>query len=144
MKKRRLDALAFEPSRSQRKALYRFNRVIEKGDLRPHGGDDEVQCKGNVELQPAAQKDDKSKNKPKPRKTEFSLIDELHYVEHSYRPANAPAPVYKFEVGWPPPMISSSRISFTGGLITGVDGARIIYKREVRVIQRVSSLRSQR
>ena len=106
MKQRRLDALAFEPSRSQRKALYRFNRVIETGGLGPDGGNDKVQCKVDIEPQPAEQKDknDKSKNKPKPRKTEFSLVDELHHVEHSYRPGNAPAPVYKFEVGRPAPM----------------------------------------
>jgi hypothetical protein len=115
MKKRRLDALAFQPSRSQRKALYRFNRVIERGELGSHGGDDKVQREVGVEPHPVAQrdKDDKSKNKPKPRKMEFSLIDELHHVEHSYRPGNAPAPVHKFEVGLPPPMVSSSRISFS-------------------------------
>ena len=28
----RLDALAFEPTRSHRKALYRFNRLIVDGD----------------------------------------------------------------------------------------------------------------
>jgi len=101
MKKRSLDALAFEPSRSQRKALYRFNRVIEKGDLGPHGGDDEVQRKADVEPQLVAQKgnSDKNKNKPKPRKVEFSLIDELHQVEYSCGLGNAPAPVHTFEVG---------------------------------------------
>ena len=106
-KKGRLDALALEPSRSQRKALYRFNRAIEKGEPGPNGGDDKMQRKADVEPQPAAQKDkpDKSKNKPKPRKMEFSLIDELHHVEHGYRLDNAHAPVYKFEVGQPLPMI---------------------------------------
>lgn len=54
MKKLRLDALAFEPSRSQRKALYRFNRVVEKGELGSHGGDDQVQRKEDMELQPSA------------------------------------------------------------------------------------------
>ncbi len=122
MKKRRLDALAFEPSRSQRKALYRFNRAIEYGELGPHGGDDKVQRNANVEPQPAAQKDksDKSKNKPKPRKMEFSFIDELHHVEHSYRLGNTHAPVYKFEVGQPLPMIFFSH-RFVEELITGVD-----------------------
>jgi hypothetical protein len=107
IKKRSLDALAFEPSRSQRKALYRFNRVIEKGELGPHGGDDKVQREADVEPQPAAQQDknDKSKNKPKPRKVKFSLIDELHHVEYRYRLGNAPAPVHKFEVGQFLPMI---------------------------------------
>ena len=102
-KKRRLDALALEPSRSQRKALYRFNRAIEKGELGPHGGDDKVQSNGDVEQQPATQKDkpDTSKNKPKPRKMEFSLIDELYHVEYSYSLDNAHAPVHKFEVGQP-------------------------------------------
>lgn len=101
MKKRRLDALALEPSRSQRKTLYRFNRAIENGELGPHEGDDKVKRKVDVELQPAAQKDksDKSKNKPKPRKMEFSFIDELHRVEHSYRLGDEHAPVSKFEVG---------------------------------------------
>jgi arginine-tRNA-protein transferase len=56
-RRRRLDALAFEPSRSQRKALYRFNRVIEEGELRPHGGDDKVQRRADMEVQPTAQAD---------------------------------------------------------------------------------------
>ena len=57
MKKRRLGALAFEPSRSQRKALYRFNRVIEEGELGPHGRDDKALRKPDMELQPTTQAD---------------------------------------------------------------------------------------
>ena len=143
-KKQRLDALALEPSRSQRKALYRFNRAIEKGELGPHGEDDEVQ-QHKVDVGPAAQEDkrDKSKNKPKPRKMEFSLIDELHHVEYSYRLDNAHAPVHKFEVGQPPPVIFFFLYQFIEELTTGIDRASIIYKREVRAIQRVPSLCSQ-
>jgi len=57
MRKRRLDALAFQPSRSQRKALYRFNRVIERGELGSRGEDDKAQGKADMKLQPAAQTD---------------------------------------------------------------------------------------
>lgn len=57
MRKRRLDAIAFEPSRSQRKALYRFNRAIEKGELGPRGEDNKAQGK-DMELEPPAQTDE--------------------------------------------------------------------------------------
>ena len=79
--------------------------------------------KVDVGPQPAAQKDkrDKSKNKPKPRKMEFSLIDELHHVEHSYRVDNAHAPVHKFEVGQPLLVIFFSTHQFIEESIIGVD-----------------------
>lgn len=50
-------------------------------------------------------KSETGKTKLKPRKMEFSLIDELHHVEFSCRLGVSPPPVYEFEVGRFLPML---------------------------------------
>ncbi|KAG8806142.1 Arginyl-tRNA--protein transferase 1, partial [Serendipita sp. 401] len=92
----RLDALAFDPTRNQRKALYRFNRFIIEGEADgPQGVDPEA-----TGITAVSEKTPNAKKpvKVKPRKQVFSLVDSIHEPEASFRSPDDPSPKYRLEI----------------------------------------------
>ncbi|PVF91857.1 hypothetical protein CPB86DRAFT_745086 [Serendipita vermifera] len=94
----RLDALKFEPTRNQRKALYRFNRYIIDGD-NADGASMEREPQSAAGAAHSGTKDKPAKGKNvKPRKQVFSLVDSIHEPEATYRHSDFPAARHKFEI----------------------------------------------
>ncbi|RPD67049.1 hypothetical protein L226DRAFT_529443 [Lentinus tigrinus ALCF2SS1-7] len=83
----KLDALAFKPSKSQRKLVNRWNRFVIHGDQK----DGDVSMDGTEESSKSTQ----SKGKGRAEHV-FDLVNDMHAAEASF--LNDQAPVHKFEV----------------------------------------------
>lgn len=94
----RLDAHKFEPTRNQRKALYRFNRFVVSGDSTEDSNTMDTTAAPIVSDAEKKGKNGASSVKSKPRKQVFSLVEAIHASEASSISPSSPPPLHKFEV----------------------------------------------
>ncbi|KAJ8595281.1 hypothetical protein M405DRAFT_849733 [Rhizopogon salebrosus TDB-379] len=101
----RLDAVAFKPSRSQRKLINRWNHFVIQG-RKSETSDPQVQSISSApkRARPSTSEDNSSKRTP----PTFSLSTSIHTSEHNFIPPNEKA-LHKFEVTLEPSTYSEEK-----------------------------------